>query len=216
MKDPSFLVKDIEISFKKEYAELANSEEQKMMQVFQRFFKDERRVHDLKAILYEAAMTIHRLFPFRETSIGIRYPSDGKYRYLVALGFSPAAREAHMKLEYTHEEMFDRLKYPWIKVSDYIDFRYAEGEQFKQIGEEKSFTRPSMLSLKRDSPRQMLEGDYFDIYFTDEKGNVIGWIEVAAPKEGTIPPLRMIRWLELFALMLSPIIENELRNWKPV
>ena len=159
-------------------------------------------------------MIIHRTLPFREVSIGIKSPSDGLYRYIEALGIAPLAKNEHMKLKYTYEQMYDQQSYPYMRISKYTDFRYSDPEAGEKVVEKEAFSRPSLLSERRTSIHQMLEADYFDTYIFNQRGDLIGWIEVAQPKDGLIPPMRTIRWLEIFAIAIAPYLEQELEKMK--
>ncbi|MEM2839424.1 MAG: hypothetical protein QXE18_04980 [Thermoplasmata archaeon] len=201
-------------NLKSEYNSLAGTDEIRMMQGLQSIIELHYRKLNLKSMLHEVALIMHRLFPFRELSIGIKSPTDGLYRYVELIGFAPAAKSEHLKLSYTYEQMYDQKEYPYITISKYSLFRYAEREPGEEISEKESFSRPSLLSATRKSEDEMLEADYFDIFIFGEKDDLIGWIEVAQPKEGLIPPMRTIRWLELFAIAIAPYLEQELQKMK--
>lgn len=203
------IVATIAADLKKEYNSLTGTDEIRMMQGLQSLIDLNSNKHSLKSMLHEAAMILHRLFPFRELSIGIKSPSDGLYRYVELIGFAPAAKNEHLKLNYTYDQMVDQEAYPYITISKYTAFRYAEHPSVEVL-ERDAFSRPSLLSAQRKSKDEMLEADYFDIYMFDHKDTLIGWIEVAQPKDGIIPSMRTIRWLEMFAIVLSPHLEEQL------
>ncbi|MDH4122755.1 MAG: hypothetical protein OEV21_01515 [Thermoplasmata archaeon] len=214
MSEHSKIVKDLEKILKKNYSEFSLTENHKIIQGLERFLRVERQKSNLAFVLHEAALMINRVFPFKEVSIGMRGPIDGLYRYIEVLGLSPTAKSEHMKLRYTQTEMFDFEKYPAFKISRFTDFRYSDDQPTGSQIERKAFSRPSLLSLQRNSLEEMLEGDYIDIYIFDLKDQIIGWIEVAQPRDGKIPSMSTIRWLEFLALLISPIIERHVNEIK--
>jgi hypothetical protein len=201
-------------NLKSEYNSLAGTDEVRMMQGLQSIIALYFKKRNLRTALHEIATIMHRLFPFRELSIGIKSPSDGLYRYVELIGLAPSAREEHLKLSYTYNQMFDQEAYPFVAISKYTAFRYAERDRGGEIVEKEAFSRPSLLSMPRKSPDEMLEGDYFDVYIFNHRDELIGWIEVAQPKDGIIPSMRTIRWLEMFATIMAPYLDEELERMK--
>lgn len=71
------------------------------------------------------------------------------------------------------------------------------------------FNRPYSLKGKRVSSDEFREGDYIDVLLYGAGEELIGWIEVSAPKDGKMPSRGAIRWLEIIADVCSMIIQHK-------
>ena len=211
MADKPQIIRELERRLKAEYSATDESDEDRMITGMLKFNEILKKKTTLKAMLTECGMTIFRLFPFREIGIGLWNPIERMYRYEFLVGHSPAAQEAHKNIKLTLDDMMGEKDYAYIQVSKYTQLNYAEGMQddTKQKHEQ-LYNRPSMLNETRQSLDVMVEGDYFDIYMFNQKNEMLGWFEVCNTKDNKFPPMKTIRWLELFACMLAPIIEKEL------
>jgi hypothetical protein len=160
------------------------------------------RKTNTKGLLQDAADMIHKQLLIREVTIGIRSPSDGKYRYEVMSGLRPEAWKAHQGIEYAHEEFHDQTIFGGRWISKHTKVFLAEDEPFQE-GEEDTFNRPILLKANRRSVDDCVEGDYLDVDITSYDGNMLGWIEVSGTREGRFPDSTCIRWLELIASILA-------------
>lgn len=156
------------------------------------------------AILTEIAKMIHHSFEFQYVSIAIKDPTDDKFRYVVAIGLTPSAEAAYKEIRYTIGDLFDESSFPSTKVSSYTHFYMSEDSPYKP-GEEKSYSRPSQLSIERPSPDDMIEGDYIDVFMQGYVRDIIGYIELAGTRSGKMPARTTIRWIELIASLISTI-----------
>ncbi|MDH3364759.1 MAG: GAF domain-containing protein [Thermoplasmata archaeon] len=161
-----------------------------------------------KALLQEAADVIHKDLWIREVTIGLRSPSDSKYRYVVMSGLRPEAWRAHEVIEYTHEEFNDPSLFNGRWISECTKVFLAEDEPFLE-GEEETFNRPILLKARRRTPDDCIEGDYLDVNITAENGNLVGWIEISGTREGKFPDAISIRWLELIASLLAIALQRD-------
>jgi hypothetical protein len=59
---------------------------------------------DMHMFLREAADTINSKLAIKETTIGLKSPSDGMYRYEVMSGLSDSEWDAHKRLSYKDED----------------------------------------------------------------------------------------------------------------
>jgi len=211
MADKPQIVRELERRLKAEYSAKDESDEDRMITGMLKFNEILKKKENLKAILTECGMTIYRLFPFREIGIGLWNPVERAYRYEFLVGHSPAAQEAHRNIKLTFGDMMDGKDVCYIQISKYTQFNFTEGlKDDPKAGDEALFNRPSLLTDIRKSMDVMLEGDYFDIYMFSQKDEMMGWMEVCNTKDDKFPTMKSIRWLELFACMLAPIIEREL------
>lgn len=161
-----------------------------------------------KALLQETADLIHKQLLIREVTIGIRSPSDGKYRYEVMSGLRPEAWKAHEGIEYTHEEFHNQSIFGGRWISKHTKVFLAEDEPFLE-GEEDTFNRPILLKAHRRSVDDCIEGDYLDVDITAYDGNMLGWIEISGTREGRFPDSICIRWLELIASFLAIALQRD-------
>jgi hypothetical protein len=162
---------------------------------------DNRKINT-RALLQEAADVVHKQLWIREVTIGIRDPSDGKYRYQVMSGLRPEAWRAHEGIAYTHEEFHDQSIFSGRWISDHTKVFLAEDEPFME-GEEETFNRPILLKAHRRSAEDCIEGDYMDVDISAPDGKMMGWIEISGTREGKFPDANSIRWLELIASVLA-------------
>jgi hypothetical protein len=72
--------------------------------------------------------------------------------------------------------------------------------------EQKAFNRPALLNKPRMALDEFLEGDYIDIYMYGDGDELIGWVELAGPKNGKIPDGERLMWLELAVAIISRIV----------
>jgi len=161
----------------------------------------------VERIIHEAALAIYRMFSFKEITIGLKSESDGRYRYLEFLGISKAAEEAMRKLSYSLEEFFDYDDYPAIRLSKVTELCIVEENPLLEF-ERETYDRTTFLSRARQSPDEFIEGDYIDISMYDLKDVLIGWIELSMPRYNKMPSIQTIYRLELFASVLSVLIQK--------
>lgn len=161
---------------------------------------------ELKDILQEAADIICESLWVRDVTIGLRSASDGMYRYEVMAGLRDGTWKAHAGIEYTDEQLNDPEIFKGRRISEHTKVFLGEDEPY--LGEEDMFDRPILLKTHRRSMDECMEGDSLETDIIDQKGNLIGWIEVSATKDGKFPDAKAIRWIELIASLLSICIER--------
>lgn len=213
MADKPQIIRDLERKLKAEYQALDKSDADRMLNGLLRFSDVLKKKTSLRAMLADCGMMIYRLFSFKEIGIGLWNPAERCYRYEFLIGHSPAAQEAHKNLKLSIDDMMGDKDYAYIQISKYTQLNYTEG--MAEETKEKHgplYNRPSLLEEKRENMDSMMEGDYFDIYMFNQSGDMMGWIEVCNTKDNNFPSMREIKWLELFACMLAPIVERELGN----
>lgn len=155
-------------------------------------------------ILQKAANFIHDKYFIRRVVMGIRC-ADGKYRYRLAAGATPAAWEAHKNLSYTLEEFFNPLVYKARKISEHTNLFLREDHPFTEE-EKASYNRPLILSFKRSAVDEYLEGDYLNVLIRDDKGALAAWIETTGTTDGKLPNATTIRAMELIGSVVGTVI----------
>lgn len=156
----------------------------------------------MNAILDEATRLIHRNFDFQYVGIAMREKSNGLYRYIATTGLTKSAEMSYREIRYTYSDLFDSSTFPSVKVSDFTHFYLAEDAPFKP-GEEKSYSRPNLLTATRTAEDEMLEGDYIDVFMFGHLREVVGFIELGGTRSGKLPEKLAIRWIELIASMIA-------------
>lgn len=152
-------------------------------------------------------MTIYRTFPFKEITIGLKSPNDGRYRYEEIIGHSRVAAEALKKLSYSYDEFFSQKDYPSFWVSEYTEMALVEQRPYLEI-EKDTYNRPTLLNDVRKSVDDFVEGDYMDVYMYGLKGEMMGWIELGLTKDGKMPSGLIIKQLELLAFVLACFVQR--------
>lgn len=158
--------------------------------------------NSVAAFLLDCAVMIGKLFDFKEVSIGLKDKADGLYKYGVIIGALPASQEALKKIAYTYDDMISETKYPGFKIGKFSKYFITEGGE----AEQKTFNRPGLLNKPRQTLDAFMEGDYIDTFMYGGGDELIGWIEVASPKDGKIPDGNKFLRLELLASIISRIV----------
>lgn len=189
---------------RKRFTRFPDDENQEMIINIQNWLLNSHRYRkSLKGLLDYTARTIFRIFEFKEISIGIRDLDDGLYKYVTVLGFTKQAEIAQREKTYTFKEIQDYDKYPGIKLTGMSDLCVAD--ELKE-----TYNRPFELDKERESIARFTEGDYLDISIYDSKVQLIGWMELANPKNGKMPSKDSLLWIELFVSILGIMIEREI------
>ena len=198
----------IESYMKQQYMLVPIDEDGKILDAIQKFMVvTQQQPITTRRIIHEAALTTLRVFPFKEITIGLKSPVDGLYRYEEIVGHSKTAEQALKKLAYTYEEFFSQKDYPAIRLSKFTELALAEEQPFLEH-EKDTYNRPILLSETRNSIEKFVEGDYLDVYMYDSNEDMIGWIELGLTKDGRMPSIRIIKWLEFFASIISVILQR--------
>ena len=202
------IVREIESGMRRQYSEANVNESLSFIVNLQKFvYGMFNRSAGEQEILREAARFIYHAFGFKEVTVPLRSPVDGKFRYEVFLGMTKDVEQSYRALAYDRDVVFDDDTYPGTKLSKFTELMLAELEPYDE-GEEKTYNRPMMLSEQRKSIETMLEGDYYAVYLMGPGDDIFGWLELSSTKDGKFPPMTIIRQLELFASILSVMLSH--------
>ncbi|MCX6657772.1 MAG: hypothetical protein NTY62_03680 [Euryarchaeota archaeon] len=157
---------------------------------------------DMHMFLQEAADTINAKLAIKETTIGLRSPSDGMYRYEVMSGLTDSEWDAHKHLSYNDEDFHSQDVYKSMQISRYTRLLLAEDNPYAN-GEETTYERDLMLQSKRKSLDDTIEGDYLDVCIFGKGDDLLGWIEISGMKNGRFPDTEAIKCLELLASVIG-------------
>lgn len=168
----------------------------------------------LKNILNKAGEAITRRLGIASVAIGVRSPSDKKYRYEAVVGLPEDVSAEFRKIEYTRQQLLDESTYKNYEISKYSRIFLAEDHPYAP-GEEFSYARPGLLEMKRRSPTDCLEADYIDTFMFDSDGEILGWIEISGTRTKKIPDATCVKWTELISFLLTAAVKSrrpEARN----
>ncbi len=157
---------------------------------------------DMHMFLQEAADTINSKLAIKETTVGLKSPSDGMYRYEVMSGLTDPEWDAHKHLSYKDEDFHSQDVYKSMQISKYTRLLLAEDNPYAN-GEETTYERELMLQSKRKSLDDTIEGDYLDICIFGKGDDLLGWIEISGMRNGRFPDTETIKCLELLASVIG-------------
>lgn len=195
------IVREIEAFIKARYAEPPKDEDEIFIKNVQGFVSRMLTNESLQRLLQDSARVLHSLFQFKEVSIGLRDPEDGMYRYFAVVGYTREAEKALKEASYTYEEYTSQREFPGIRISKMIEMTIGENQPSLEK-EKKCWNRPTQLNSGRKSPDEFTEADYMDVHMYASGSDLVGWIEVSAPKDGKLPSGQTMKRLELFASIL--------------
>lgn len=204
----------IEQAVKQHYMQPASNEDGRTLEGIQKFLATAQVPPvTIDRVIHEAALAINRIFAFKEVAIGLKSPVDGRYRYEEIIGQSKSSEQALRKLSYDLDEFFSQADYPSIRLSKVTELCVVEEQPFPD-SERNTYNRPSLLSGTRNSPDEFVEGDYIDIAMYTPEDEMIGWVELGMPMYAKMPSIPTIKRLEVFASVLSLLIQNALTTKK--
>lgn len=202
--------REIAANLKRDYSRTSIDDEGKitesLLSLLKNLMQPKGTIH---GILKDAVMMIYRHLNIREVAIGLKSKEDDLYRYEVFMGFSKESEIAHKKLAYTHDDFFDQVKYRGTMISRFTKAFLAEDQPFDK-GEESTYGRPVLLGQKRESLEKSLEADYFNVYIYNQKGNIVGWIEISGTKDRKFPSINDIKHIEIISSIIAITLQTEI------
>jgi hypothetical protein len=201
------MAREIESLMKARYASPSKDDNDKFIDSLQGFISRTQMNISVQRLLQDAARTIHSILQSHEVSIGIKDPQDGKYRYIAVVGYTKEAEDALKRFSYSYEEFISQQEFPGIRISKSLDLLIGENQP-SQEKEKKAWNRPTQLKAERGSPEEFMEADYLDVHMYSSGTDLVGWIEVSAPKDGKMPSGQTLKKLELFGSILTLAIKN--------
>ena len=158
-----------------------------------------------KQFLEQVMNIMYRYLDFSEFAVAFKDPRDGLFRYIAFMGMRRDAETAYRKLSYNADDALSQSKYPRIKCTPSVDFFPSELRP-ERDGEIETFNRPGLLRQQRTSLEMLQEGDYFCAYFQSQRGDLIGWFDLARTKDGRFPSGNTLRWLNLICTIVGKVI----------
>jgi hypothetical protein len=179
---------------------------ERIMSELDRILSQSRVRSDSSKQFLEQVMNImYRYLDFSELAVAIKDPGDGQFRYIAFMGMRKDAENAYRKLSYNTDDVFSQSKYPRIKCTTSVDFFPSELRPEKD-GEIETFNRPGLLRQHRISLEMLQEGDYFCAYLQSQRGDLLGWFDLARTKDGKFPSGNTLRWLNLICTVVGKVI----------
>lgn len=160
---------------------------------------------DIAQLLNDVAAMIDRHLQIRTTTIGIRDPKDGKFKYVAMSGLPDDQWQAHKVLSYTLQDFFDQAKYRSSSVSALTRLFMVEDSPYNPDEVSTYNSRLSSVMIRR-SAEDCNEGDYFDIHIMGPGDRLLGWIEISGTSHGKMPNANVIRWIEMIATVLGLVL----------
>ena len=158
-----------------------------------------------KQFLEQVKNVMYRYLDFSEFAVAFKDPRDGLFRYIAFMGMRRDAETAYRRLSYNADDALSQSKYPRIKCTPSVDFFPSELRP-ERDGEIETFNRPGLLRQQRNSLEMLQEGDYFCAYFHSQRGDLIGWFDLARTKDGRFPSGNTLRWLNLICTIVGKVI----------
>jgi hypothetical protein len=156
-------------------------------------------------LLQQAAELMHRGFGFEEVSVLTKSP-DGMFRYEIVLGYEKGPEMELRQLCYTESEISKPDTEACVKISKYIDLTIAEGEQ--KPGQTVGYAFPQLMAMPRKDSDDFTYGDYMDIYIYGKDDRHTAVFELSAPRDAKLPSSSKLKWMGLFALMMSNMLQH--------
>jgi hypothetical protein len=207
------IVREIESLLKSRYASANKGEGEKIIEGVQSFLSRVPMNNSMQRLLQDAARSVHSIFGFQEVSVGMKDQETGKLRYYAVVGYTKEAEDALKKASYTSEEFWSQKEFPSVRVSKILDMLVGENQPSLEK-EKKCWNRPTQLVDQRKSAEDFTENDYLDVYLFSSGTDLLGWIEVSAPRDGKMPSGQALRGLELFASSLAVAVQLfSSRSW---
>jgi len=168
----------------------------------------QRNQMDVHALLTEAANMICKQLGIANVGIGLKSASDGMFRYEVLVGFRSETEEAERKLAYTEKQFFEDTEYKGTVIGKISKMYLAEDLPYKDE-EVTSYDHTGLLGMRRFSPTDSLEGDYFNIWILGASGRLLGWIEISGLRTGKIPDIETIKQIEVIASIIGAALVHQ-------
>ena len=189
---------------KTDYSGIPNEQNENAMVAVSSFISHTIAPESIEKITTEAVRTIHRLFDFQFVAIALK-DNDGLFRFKAQLGLTSESEKAYFAIAYSTTDLFDDSTFPSTAISDLTRFYMSENVPYKE-DEVGTYDRPLLLTQKRMSADEMIEGDYIDVFIQDWKKEIIGYIELGTTRSKKFPDRNTIEWLELIATLIGLII----------
>lgn len=157
---------------------------------------------DMKSFLQDVVDTIDSKLGIKETTIGLKDPIDGLYRYVAMSGLTDQEWEAHKSLTYKYEDFYSQNVYKFMQISKYTHLSLAEDNPYA-TGEDQTYEKDLMLHSRRKGLEDAIEGDYLDVLIYGKGEDLLGWIEISGMKTGHFPDVETIKCLEMLATVIG-------------
>lgn len=157
----------------------------------------------------EAAKLIVHSLPFTEVSLALRVPNTQTFKYEALVGFKQEVLDEMAKKTYTEQEATGHDREPCIRIDSFLDFELAEGETLiDHEYEHLQYNRPTRLLDERKAIDEMKDGDYLALFFRGVRGELLGYVELEAPRNRKLPEGNVLKWLEIFGMIFGILLQS--------
>lgn len=170
-----------------------------VLTLFEHFHKQD---FDLDAFMNDALGLMRRRLWIREITVALLDRPDGAFRYRYQAGLRKDAWEAHLPLKYKPDEYVNPTVYKSREISKHTSLFLAEDNPYG-AGEDETFSRHIMLSSRRLSAEDSIEGDYIDVWIRGKDKEVVGWLEFSGTTTGKLPDTIALKWVEMIAAIMG-------------
>ena len=160
---------------------------------------------DIRDLMDKVSNMIHQQFRIRWVAIGLKSPSDGKFRYEILVGFKEDAAEARKQQVFELADFFEDKKYKGRMISEYTKLFLEEDRPFTE-GAEITFNRPILINAKRREIDDALEADYMDVNIYGINNELNGWIEMSGTIMGKLPDAQTMKAVEVMADIIGQAV----------
>jgi len=212
MSSPDDIAKRIEALLRSRYRQTPRDENEKALDLILKFCQDlQDHKKTSNEIIRESAEIIHRTLPFQEIAIAVKDQKDGLYKFNAIIGFKKDTEDHLRSLAFTKEEVLASDREPGVKITNLIDLTIAEAP-FDRPDEEYGYNRPTLITIPRKNYESFAFGDYIDVYLHSFDNELIGFIELSAPRDGKMPSGNVMKWLEFFAIIIASLIQQRSKD----
>ncbi len=163
---------------------------------------------NIDELLKEAAELIQRQFGIDNVAIGLRDPRDGLYRYKTLVGFREEAIDGHKRIAYKAEQFYGTSEFTGYDISK-MSRLYLDEDSVLTEEERRAYNRPALLTMRRRTTYDSLEGDYLDTKILGPNDKLLGWIEISGTRLMKLPDPVTIRWVEAIASIIAAALISQ-------
>lgn len=161
--------------------------------------------------------SISELFYLTEIALKLNIEGTLKTSYASVYGYDSSIALKMMKHEYPEDWMSREIKEEYrISKNGYL----VDGVEYSKFllnnpGYDilEMYDRPDLLLREREHPEQWHEADFFNFVIYDEKGNIVGYLEVndnvIDPED--LPPMNVIEGVDAFSQIMGVIYKISLQ-----
>jgi len=196
----------LEAVLKSRSMQISHDESERLLDAVMKFYMglETRKLRRVE-LMQQAAELMRKGFGFEEVSV-LTKGADGMFRYEIILGFDKEPEKELRQLCYSEGEISKPDTEACVKINKHIDLTIAEGEQ--KPGQTVGYAHPQLMTMPRKGTDDFTYGDYMDIYVYGKDDRHAAVFELSAPRDGKLPSSSKLKWMGLFALLMSNMLQH--------